>query len=44
MVPEKAHQNIWNSNSNGIPAEFRILVPILVLGDWNKKLEGATKP
>jgi len=42
-VPEKAHQNIWNSNSNGILAEFQIPIPIPVLGDWNKKPEGATK-
>jgi len=42
-VPEKAHWNIWNSNSDGILAEFQILVPILVLGDQNKKPEGATK-
>jgi len=36
MVPEKAHWNIQNSNSSRIPAQFRIPVPIPVLGDWNK--------
>jgi len=43
MVPEKAHRNIWNSNSNGILAEFRIPVLIPILGDRNKKTEGVTK-